>query len=119
MAETRSQFVIEGTKDKEPDFVISIPGIDRKIFVKILKLSPNDPYYAYEITDDGDLVTVINESHAGYLSAEQNENPLFVYFVHCALDSWAEWKCQLLRGEIEPASVREIKDNILKYEPKI
>jgi Histidine kinase-, DNA gyrase B-, and HSP90-like ATPase len=119
VGETRSQFVIEGTKDKEPDIVVSIPGIDRKIFIKILKLSPNDPYYAYEITDDGDLITVINESHAGYLSAEQNENPLFVYFVHCALDSWAEWKCQLLRGEIEPASVREIKDNILKYEPKI
>ena len=118
-ANTRTEFVIEATREADPDFTVSIPGIDRKIFVKIMKLGPNDPYYAYEITQTGDLITVINESHPGYQTAEQSENPLFTYFVHCALDSWAEWKCQLLRGEISPASVREIKDDILKYRPGI
>ena len=118
-AATRSDFVIEATRDADPDFTVSIPGIERKIYVKIMKLGSNDPYYAYEITESGDLVTVINESHPGYQTAEQSENPLFTYFVHCALDSWAEWKCQLLRGEISPASVREIKDDILKYRPGI
>lgn len=118
-ANTRTEFVMEATKDFAPDFTISIPGIDRKIFVKIKALGMNDPYYAYEITESGDLVTVINESHPGYQTAEQTDNPLFTYFVHCALDSWAEWKCQLLKGEILPASVREIKDDILKYRPGI
>ena len=118
-ANTRTEFVIEATREADPDFTVSIPGIDRKIFVKIMKLGANDPYYAYEITQEGDLITVINESHPGYQTAEQSENPLFTYFVHCALDSWAEWKCQLLRGEISPASVREIKDDILKYRPGI
>jgi hypothetical protein len=118
-ARTRTEFVLEATREVEPDFEVSIPGIEKKIMIKVQDLSPNDAYCSYEITSNNDLVTVINSAHPGYATASRSENPLFTYFVHCAIDTWAEWKCQLLRGEIFPESVREIKNDILRHSPDI
>jgi Histidine kinase-, DNA gyrase B-, and HSP90-like ATPase len=116
-AVTRNSYTVDETRQMEPDFEIKIEHLRKKILVKLVDLSPNDPYYAYEITSDGDLVTIINTSHSGYRHALDAENPAFVYFLQCALDSFAEWRCQALISELVPESVKEIKDQILKYRP--
>ena len=103
----------------EPDFEINIQQLGKKIFVKLLDLSPNEPYYAYEIMDDGNLITIINTQHPGYIYAQNSENPAFVYFLQCALDSFAEWRCQALIHDLVPESIKEIKDQILKYRAEI
>lgn len=118
-ASTRNTYAINATRQMEPDFEISIQQLGKKIFVKLVDLSPSDPYYAYEITGNNDLITLINTSHPGYLYAQNSENPAFVYFLQCALDSFAEWRCQALINDLVPESVKEIKDQILKYRAEI
>ena len=114
-AETRNTYAIDATRQMEPDFEINIQQLGKKIFVKLVDLSPSDPYYAYEITGNNDLITLINTSHPGYGYAQNSENPAFVYLLQCALDSFAEWRCQSLINDLVPESVKEIKDQILKY----
>lgn len=116
---TRNAYAIDLTRQMEPDFEINIQQLGRKIFVKLLDLSPSDPYYAYEITASGDLITIVNTQHPGYVYASNSENPAFLYFLHCALDSFAEWRCQSLINDLVPESVKEIKDQILKYRAEI
>ena len=116
---TRNSYTVDETRQMEPDFEINIEHLRKKIFVKLQELSPSAPYFAYEITATGDLITIINTGHAGYKHAADTENPAFVYFLHCALDSFAEWRCQQLINELVPESVKEIKDQILKYRPEI
>jgi hypothetical protein len=116
---TRNSYTVDETRQMEPDFEINIEHLRKKILVKLVDLSPNTPYYAYEITPSGDLITIINTSHSGYHHALNAENPAFVYFLQCALDSFAEWRCQALISDLVPESVKEIKDQILKYRPEI
>jgi len=111
------RYVLDHTGDIEPDLVVNLPALGQRIMIKIVALSPNDPYYSYEITDGGDLVSVINSSHVGYLTAAATENPLFTYFVQCALDSFAEWKCHFNHQEVNPSSVKAIKDDLLRAKP--
>lgn len=118
-AKTRNTYAIDQTRQMEPDFEINIEQLGKKIFVKLLDLSPSDPYYAYEITEQGDLITIINTQHLGYAYAQTSENPAFLYFLHCALDSFAEWRCQALINDLVPESIKEIKDQILKYRAEI
>jgi len=118
-AVTRNAYAMDATRQMEPDFEINIQQLGKKIFVKLLDLSPNEPYYAYEIMEDGNLITIINTQHPGYTYAQNSENPAFVYFLQCALDSFAEWRCQALIHDLVPESIKEIKDQILKYRAEI
>jgi len=117
--DNRNRYAMDVTRQMEPDFEINIARIDKKIYVKLLELSPNDPYYAYEVTSEGDLITLINTQHPGYVNALNSANPGSVYFLQCALDSFAEWRCRLLINELVPESIKEIKDQILKYHAEI
>lgn len=116
---TRNAYAMDATRQMEPDFEINIARLGKKIYVKLLDLSPNDPYYAYEVTADGDLITLINTQHPGYITAQGASNPGSVYFLQCALDSFAEWRCQFLINDLVPESIKEIKDQILKYHAEI
>ena len=118
-ASTRNAYAMDATRQMEPDFEINIARLGKKIYVKLLDLSPNDPYYAYEVTAEGDLITLINTQHPGYITAQNSANPGSVYFLQCALDSFAEWRCQFLINDLVPESIKEIKDQILKYHAEI
>jgi hypothetical protein len=114
-ARNRNLYTVDETRQMEADVVFNFDYINKKIFMKMKELSPDAPYYAYEITSSGDLVTIINTAHIGYRNAAATENPIFVYLLQCALDSYAEWRCQAILGGLVPETVKEIKDQILKY----
>jgi hypothetical protein len=95
---------------REPDINISV-GDQLKIRLFLLEVSPNDPYYAYEISDPKTILITINESHPSYTELSGVE-AVRCHLKHCAFDAVAEWKCRQQVGHVQPESVRQIKDRL-------
>ena len=108
----RVEPMLEQADSLEPDIVVRIEG---QLLIKIwlIPLSPNDPYYGFDIASDGrTILLTINERHAGYQEL-RGEEAVRTYLKHCAFDAVAEWKCRQ-KAEVKPESVRQIKDQLFR-----
>ena len=74
--------------------------------------SSNDPYVIAEAAQPNRVVVVINMQHP-YL-AEIDENGLLDYFRQCTYDALAEWKARNQATDIEPNTIRRLKDQLLR-----
>lgn len=75
--------------------------------------STADPYVVCESTDPGRVLVVINFSHPHLQQIQGSEN-LVNYFRHCTYDAIAEWQARRLKSSTEPATIRRLKDQLLR-----
>lgn len=102
----------EAADADEVDITIPLGG-DLRVDIMFHEGHVNDPYYTYWVTGVGGLKVAINEAHPGYVELATAE-AVVAYVKHCAFDAIAEWKCRAKQAEIQPESVRLIKDDLFR-----
>lgn len=75
--------------------------------------STEDPYVVSESTDPSRVLVIINFSHPHLQQIQGSEN-LVNYFRHCTYDAIAEWQARRLRSATDPATIRRLKDRLLR-----
>jgi hypothetical protein len=109
----QNQPVIDATKDSEPAKTINIGDITVNIYVE--GFSPNDPYYVPEYkADSNQLTVIINTKHPFFQNKLLGSESVSTYFMLCAYDAIAEWKCLSKVGEIDAKTVNSIKNEYMK-----
>lgn len=97
----------------EPTLVVYV-GESLTVQIFLRRYSYNDPYYAFQIGSDGhSILVVINESHPGWVELA-GEEAFRTYLKHATFDAIAEWKCHQKTAELEPGSIRQIKDELFR-----
>jgi hypothetical protein len=76
-------------------------------------LSVNDPYYAFEVSSDGNLDIVLNTSHPA-VSLHSSPDALLTHYHHVLLDAVAEWNCMRQHEPLDPGSIRLQKDRLFR-----
>ena len=74
--------------------------------------SVHDPYVLSEAAQPDHVLVVINMNHPHL--GEIDENGLLNYFRHCTYDALAEWKARQQVANIDPGTIRRLKDAILR-----
>jgi len=75
--------------------------------------SSADPYVVSESTAANQILVIINFNHPHLQQIQGSEN-LVNYFRHCTYDAIAEWQANRLRSDTSPATIRLIKDRLLR-----
>jgi len=75
--------------------------------------SSEDPYVVSESTDPARVLVIINFSHPHLQQIQGSEN-LVNYFRHCTYDAIAEWQARRLHSGTDPATIRRLKDRLLR-----
>jgi hypothetical protein len=99
-----------------PDINIEI-GIGNgkiKVLVYFVEKSPFDPYVVIDALAEADtVIVIINALHPHYLEMTNSET-LANFIRHCIYDGVAEWKAIKLINEIQPHTVKNLKDGLLR-----
>jgi hypothetical protein len=75
--------------------------------------SPADPYVVSQSTDASRILVIINFNHPHLEQIHGSEN-LLNYFRHCTYDAIAEWLANRQRSTTDPATIRLLKDQLLR-----
>ncbi len=75
--------------------------------------SPNDPYVVVESTDDHRVLIIINSQHPHFSQLVGSEG-LLNYLRHCVYDAIAEWQAHHRVGNINPDTIKILKDRLLR-----
>ena len=79
-----------------------------------LSLSPNDPYVLLESTVSKErVIVVINAAHPHWLYLKGTSGVLN-FIRHCTYDGVAEWKANFVVGKLDNATIKHIKDSLLR-----
>lgn len=80
--------------------------------------SVEDQYVVTESTSPERILVIINFNHP-HLQQIQGSDNLVNYFRHCTYDAIAEWRARRLRSTIDPATIRRLKDKLLRVPTQI
>lgn len=104
------------TSEYEPDLKVEIGDDEDKIKVVVFfsEKSEFDPYVLSETTiEDLKIIVIINVLHPHVQDMQHPES--FTNFVrHSIYDGVAEWKALKLRGNIQPNTIKMLKDTLLR-----
>ncbi len=105
--------VVSSTVGQTPDISVQVgPALVRVYLSK--DTSPNDPYFASDYVTD-DITVVVNTAHP-YWSKLSGAEGVLNFLRDCVFDALAEWKCTKKRGEIQPDTVKIIKDSYMRLD---
>jgi len=97
----------------EPDLKAKINELIVSMYL-VKDMSPNDPYVLIESTgSEKSVIVIINLAHPHWSQLTKGES-ILNFIRHCAYDGVAEWKVYFMTGEIEPDTVKLVKDNLLR-----
>lgn len=103
--------VLGSVERQEPDLQVSVGEHSVKVFVASDN-SPNDPYYATEIGEEG-VIVVVNQCHPHWRDIRGAEG-VANFLRHCVYDAVAEWKCRRRQAPVQPGTIKQIKDVLLR-----
>jgi hypothetical protein len=112
LAKLAGEVLIDASADAEPVATWGI-GESRTARLYELKLSPNDPYFEYEVLENADLRIIINSSHPAMNLLTSAEARL-THYHHVTLDAISEWKCTQQHEPLDPSSIRLMKDRLFR-----
>lgn len=97
----------------EPNYTAKINSLNIKVYL-IEEMSPNDPYVLIESKQsETELIVIINLAHPHWLQIKSFDS-ILNFIRHCVYDGTAEWKAYSKTHEIDPDTVKLIKDNLLR-----
>lgn len=78
--------------------------------------SPYDPYLIVRPAGgDGCLFIIINVNHSYWIDLGDNTSR-FHFLLNCIYDGVAEWKAEFLLSQLDPNTIKLIKDSLLRLE---
>jgi len=110
------------TKTREETFKASIELVKNKpLVVKVYiagDMSPNDPYVIPDSGKDSQVVVVVNKAHPHWTQLRASEG-VANYLRHCIYDAIAEWQALKLTANLEPRTIKMLKDKLLRVSVEI
>ncbi|HVV77265.1 MAG TPA: ATP-binding protein [Mycobacteriales bacterium] len=103
--------VVESTRGQRADLSITVGPTTVRVFLT-KDTSPNDPYYASDYPE-GSVIVIVNTRHP-YWSQISGSEGVLNFLRHCVYDALAEWKCTRKIGELQPDTVKLLKDTYLR-----
>jgi hypothetical protein len=98
----------------DPDLKVEIGSLNVWAYAVSSNLGPNDPYVITEAsTENNKVITLINLKHP-HIDDIHGQDNLTNYFKHCIYDSVAEWVVRGKQAQIDPDSVKLVKDSLLR-----
>lgn len=97
----------------DPTMNVQINSIEVLVYV-VDDLSPNDPYVIIESTESKErVIVIVNKTHPYWIHLTSQES-ILNFLRHCTYDGVAEWKAYHIVGNIDPDTIKLIKDNLLR-----
>lgn len=112
--------LVEETDKSEIDFRAVIPFGGKQVAVLGIldsTKSSNDPYVISESTNDEEVLVIINLNHPHLSSVDGNG--LLNYFRHCTYDALAEWRAVRQSAQVDPGTIKRLKDAFLRVAMEI
>lgn len=108
--------MVEAAQREDPAFIATVGDMICKLYLSADE-SPNDPYFATEITPSH-VIVIINRRHPHWQELDGAAGVLN-FLRHCVYDALAEWKAERLRSPLTPQTMRLIKDRLLRLPSEI
>jgi hypothetical protein len=108
--------IIEAAERSEPRFKATIGSVTCKVYLSTDN-SPNDPYFATDVTSD-EILVVVNTRHPHWSQIVGSEGVLN-YLRHCVYDAVAEWQCWRKSATIRHDTIKILKDSLLRLPSEI
>lgn len=106
--------IIEEVQKTEAVFEITVNArVKVKVFLRD-DLHVLDPYFIKESPESDSIIVVLNMGHPFVLDNLTDSSSLLTYMLMCCYDAIAEWKCEFATHEIQPDTVRQIKDQYMR-----
>ena len=90
----------------------SVPPVEWKIFLK--DMSPNDPYVVSDSTKETQVIVIVNQSHPYWTAELSSAESVLDYLRQCVYDSVSEWQARRMNAEIDPETIKLLKDRLLR-----
>ncbi|WP_396158912.1 ATP-binding protein [Flavobacterium sp.] len=101
------------TKKVEPSLKAKIKDLTIYIYLSD-GMSPNDPYVIIDsIRTKESVYILINKNHPHWMQLKNKES-ILNFIRHCVYDAVAEWKTYFKIGKIEPDTIKDFKDKLLR-----
>jgi hypothetical protein len=104
--------LLESVDPAEPTFRCGVAGVNIVGYLESA-LSPNDPYVAVDASHDDLVAVVINQRHPHFAELKGAEGVLN-YLRHCTYDAVAEWQARRKAGNLDPETIKILKDRLLR-----
>lgn len=85
-----------------------------RIRVYFIRVSEFDPYVAIEINTKADVLDVVVNAIHPHVQEMTTSETLTNYVRHCVYDGVAEWQALKMLGDIQPYTVKTLKDGLLR-----
>ena len=80
--------------------------------------SVNDPYVAVDAAQEKEVAVIVNMSHP-HISQIEGSMGLLNYLRHCMYDGLAEWQARRRHANLDPDTIKFLKDNLLRLSGEI
>lgn len=109
--------ILEAVSGEEPDFSATHNTLVVRGYTAD-DMSPLDPYVIADSTS-GDAVTVIVNMRHPHIRDLVGTEGMLNYLRHCTYDALAEWKARQLTADLDPDTVKILKDALLRVAMEI
>jgi Histidine kinase-, DNA gyrase B-, and HSP90-like ATPase len=113
VAEAAFQPLRDAVATNEPDRAYRIGNITVRLYLDSER-SVNDPYYLGEYTSADVISVCINTQHRFWSENVSDSKDIFLYAINCIYDALSEWKCMQKMGDLQPDTVKLVKDGFMK-----
>lgn len=111
--ESNNAVLLAVTKKIEPSLKAKINEVTVYIYISDT-MSPNDPYVIIDsVKTKESIYILVNKNHPHWMQLKTKESVLN-FIRHCVYDAVAEWKTYFKIGKIEPNTVKDFKDKLLR-----
>ena len=117
MVDLSKNHVLKQTEDVEPHRVWNLDNLQIKVYLSN-DLSPQDPYYVADFPGNNIICCIVNKEHPFWTQNLFDTQDILVYLLMATYDSIAEYKLRSRASEIQPDTVRSIKDGFMRIEPQ-
>ena len=94
----------------------TIAGIIVSVYLEAL--SVNDPYVAVDAAHANEVAVIVNMNHP-HVSQIEGSMGLLNYLRHCMYDGLAEWQARQKQANLDPDTIKFLKDNLLRLSGEI
>jgi hypothetical protein len=101
----------------KPTFRTKAGSLDVRGFM-VDDSSPNDPYIVLDSSRDNEVIIVVNTRHPHFALLEGSAGVLN-YLRHCVYDGIAEWQARHKAENIDPETIKMLKDKLLRVPMQI
>lgn len=112
VAQATQKIVTDITSQSLETFRATVGVLTIKVFLAT-ELSFNDPYVIPESTKDNEVIVIVNRTHPHWGQIKASEG-VANYLRHCIYDAVAEWQAYKKTAQLDPNTIKLLKDKLLR-----